>query len=390
MAQAPERLASLIEELHAAAAAKKCHRCGCFRDALVQLREAIPSLPDEARRQIQPAIDAGDSRLVPTEYDCLGCAVCWPANALNLAAGAFPDSAIASEPACPTDIPDRVPGWPPFPGNFRVLDAAGDVAVCVLTSEHLICPLVASRPTRVAIIGCVYTENLGLERMISNVLANPNITTLVVCGADSQQRIGHLPGQSLLSLMANGLDEQGRIIGAQGRRPVIKNVARDAVEAFRREITVLDLIGAEDIPAIEGAISNLPRRTEGRTARTIHPGHETILAEPPARLELDPRGYFVVLPDRARERIVVEHYSNYGVLSHVIEGRRAVDLFSTIVARDLVSRLDHAAYLGKELALAEHALKTGEAYVQDGAPEAPCGTACGCRAEIRPPAGGAS
>ncbi len=383
-------LTALTGELRAAEGANKCHRCGCFRGALTQLRRALPSLPPESQRQLRPVVNEGESRLVPIEYDCLGCAVCWPANALNLAAEAFPNSPIASGDTCPTDIPDRVPGWPPLPGNFRLLDAAGDVAVCALTSERLIAPLIASCPARVAIIGSVYTENLGLERMITNVLANPNITTLLVCGADSHQRIGHLPGQSFLSLIANGLDEQGRIIGAQGRRPVIKNVARDAVDAFRNEIAVLDRIGAEDVSSIQRAISDLPPRGARRAARRLDPGHGTILAGPPMHLELDPRGYFVVLPDRARERIVIEHYTNEGVLAHVIEGERASDLFSTVVARELVSRLDHAAYLGKELALAEHALKTGEAYVQDAAPEPQCGTACECRTEIRAPGGGAS
>ncbi len=387
MAQAPERLASLIEELHAATEARKCHRCGCFRGALLQLRTALPSLPDDAQRQIRPAIDTGDSRLAPTEYDCLGCSVCWPANAINLAAEAFPQSPSASGHACATDGPERVPGWPPLPGNFRVLDAAGDVAICVLTSEHLIQPLIEARARRLAIIGSVYTENLGLERMIINVLANPNITALLVCGADSLQRIGHLPGQSLLSLVANGLDERGRIIGAQGRRPVLKNVGRDAVDAFRSEIAVLDRIGTEDISSIQHAISDLPPRGTRRAARRLDPGHGTILAEAPMGLELDPRGYFVVLPDRARRRIVVEHYTNDGVLSHVIDGERASDLVSTVVARELVSRLDHAAYLGKELALAEHALKTGEAYVQDAAPESLCTTTCECRTELRPPGG---
>jgi tetrahydromethanopterin S-methyltransferase subunit A len=38
-------------------------------------------------------------------------------------------------------------------------------------------------------------------------------------------------------------------------------------------------------------------------------------------------------------------------------------------------RLDHAAYLGRELARAEHALSSGDEYVQDAAPEI---GACGC------------
>lgn len=383
-------LTALIGELSAATGAKKCHRCGCFKDALAQLHRSLPSLPEASRIPLRPILSEGESRLVPIEYDCLGCAVCWPANALNLAADAFPGALATTGATCPTDIPDRMPGWPPFPGNFRVLDAAGDVAVCVLTSEALMEPLVVSRPSRAAIVGSVYTENLGLERMIANLIANTNITALVVCGADSRQRVGHLPGQSLMSLAANGVDERGRIVGAQGRRPVLKNIAHDAIEMFRREISIIDRIGVEEPSTIMGAISNAPRGAIHREARDVGPHRETITAETPTRLVLDPLGYFVVLPDRTRGRIVVEHYSNKGVLSHVIEGERAADLLSTVVARELVSRLDHAAYLGKELALAERALRTGEAYVQDAAPEPACGPDCGCRAGARRTAGGSS
>ena len=43
-------------------------------------------------------------------------------------------------------------------------------------------------------------------------------------------------------------------------------------------------------------------------------------------------------------------------------------LYATVINEALISRLDHAAYLGRELARAEQALKTGENYVQDRAP----------------------
>ena len=50
-----------------------------------------------------------------------------------------------------------------------------------------------------------------------------------------------------------------------------------------------------------------------------------------------------------------------------------------------ISRLDHAAYLGRELARAEESLRSGEPFIQDAAPElaepltldsVDCGPAC--------------
>lgn len=378
MPKTSERLTTLLADLRSATAAKKCHRCACYRGTVEQLHNVMPSLPAEATRELLPVVTEGLSRLVPSEYDCLGCAVCWPANVLNLAVEEFPEAPIEADSACPTDIPERRAGWPPYPGNFRVLDAAGDVAVCVLTSEHLVGPIATAAPARVAIVGAVYTENLGIERILTNVLANPNLTTLLLCGADSQQRIGHLPGQSLLSLVANGLDERGFIIGAPGRRPVIKNVSREAVETFRRDISVIDRIGTEDLPGILASVAAMPASRTRRPAEAAGIGPTPIQAEPPARLVLDPKGYFVVLPDRVREVLVLEHYENDGVLSLVVEGARADEVVATVIARGIVSRLDHAAYLGKELALAERSLTTGEPYVQDRAPEPECGNGCGC------------
>jgi dihydropteroate synthase-like protein len=48
-----------------------------------------------------------------------------------------------------------------------------------------------------------------------------------------------------------------------------------------------------------------------------------------------------------------------------ITGRNATDLYNEIVSRKLLTQLGHAAYLGRELAKAEIALRLGKNYVQD-------------------------
>lgn len=367
----------ITDEMREAAAARKCYACGCFQGALTQLSDALPALPQPNREHLEPVLREGSDRVVPQKYDCLGCDICWPANALNVAAEAFPE-AVAGD-ACPADTPSRGQMWPPLPGNYKILDAGGHVAVCVLTSESLVDTLIRARPPHVAIVGTLYTENLGIERIITNVLANPNLTTLVVSGADSQQRIGHRPGQSLLSLMAHGLDGRGRIREAKGRRPVLRNLPPETVQMFRRDIAVIDRLGEERPEVLlEELSSGLPRNGSRRTLASTADGPTVIPAEPPQRLALDPKGYFIVFPDRSRNAILVEHYTNDGTLAHVFTGTTAHELYVTVLAREIVSRLDHAAYLGMELARAERALKMGEPYVQDQAPEPPCSARCGC------------
>ena len=71
-------------------------------------------------------------------------------------------------------------GWPPLPGSYTVIRFHAAVAVCTLNSEHLVAALANDPPEGLAIVGTLNTENLGIERVIKNVLSNPNIRGSVV------------------------------------------------------------------------------------------------------------------------------------------------------------------------------------------------------------------
>jgi len=82
----------------------------------------------------------------------------------------------------------------------------------------------------------------------------------------------------------------------------------------------------------------------------------------------DPRGCFKVAVDRDRRCIVVSHYKyNRNKPDLIIKGKDPLEICTTIVENALLSRFDHAAYLGIELTKAEIALQTGKSYVQDDA-----------------------
>lgn len=357
-------------QLQRAAAAKKCWTCGCLHGTLAALERAFPepARPGDLAR----AVEAGRARLQDIRYDCLGCEVCWPA----LAAAAL-DHAMAID-ACPTEQAVERPGWPPLPGSYRVQRYSAPVAVCTLTDESLARAVAESIGHGLAIVGTLQTENLGIERLVLNLLANPHVRFLVVCGADSRQAIGHLPGQSLAALGMEGVDAQLRIRGARGRRPVLRNLPLSAIEHFRETVEVIDLAGISDLHAIAEQVRDCAQRYPGPAIpfdveRTIRPTAGWL----PRRMTPDPAGYFVVYVDALRRKLILEHYRNDGVLVNLIEGVSAAELYVPAVERSLVTRLDHAAYLGRELARAESALQTGEPYVQDGAPEQPAGCGCG-------------
>jgi dihydropteroate synthase-like protein len=84
-------------------------------------------------------------------------------------------------------------------------------------------------------------------------------------------------------------------------------------------------------------------------------------------LVLDAEGMFKVMIDRNEATIAVLHFSasNADKPVNIVKGKTAESLYSKIVELGLVTRLDHAAYLGSELAKAEIALKTGKNYIQD-------------------------
>lgn len=380
-------LETVRSELRSAMAATKCHRCGCFQDT-VRALEASSVL----QGRIGPQLAEARALFEMKRYDCLGCEVCWPAVAANAAAEL--DPALAQASHCATEEPELREGWPPLPGDYRVLRFQAPVAVCTLNSDDLVPRLAMARPPGLAIVGSLHTENLGIEHLIRNLLPNPNVRFLVVCGEDTQKAVGHLPGQSLVSLMREGLEESGRIRGAQGKRPVIKNVGREQVEAFRRRLQVVDMIGTTDIEAIAGSIAAATANDPGPAEEIADESARIAIeqAVEPARLVSDPAGYLVIYPDRRRRLLVLEHYGNNGVLSRVIEGATPTALYGTVIAEGLISRLDHAAYLGRELARADNALATGESYVQDRAPgeegttasDCAAGAGCGCAASPSP------
>ena len=108
-------------------------------------------------------------------------------------------------------------------------------------------------------------------------------------------------------------------------------------------------------------------------------------------IDLDPEGYFIIYLDREAGLICAKHFTNLiderGLAvdpetgqpipvrgkvnrnSHtVFSGRTAKELCVQVFEQTQpcpVSRLDHAAYLGREFVRAEFALVANQEYVQD-------------------------
>jgi tetrahydromethanopterin S-methyltransferase subunit A len=134
--------------------------------------------------------------------------------------------------------------WPPVRGDYLVGDPNMGVAVTTLASPLLV--------SGAAIVGQCKTENLGVEKIVANVISNCNIRFLIICGVESK---GHLPGDTILALHKNGIDEQGRIIGARGAIPFIQNLPPQAIKRFQDQVELIDCIGLENMDEIRELVS---------------------------------------------------------------------------------------------------------------------------------------
>ena len=109
------------------------------------------------------------------------------------------------------------------------------------------------------------------------------------------------------------------------------------------------------------------------------------------RIELDPKGYFLIKIEPLNNELIVEHYLNNidqkgraidpdsgepigcktksrNQPSNIYRGKSAKQVgiqISEGLGPFPISRLDHAIYIGRELQRAEQCLTTGIQYIQD-------------------------
>lgn len=93
-------------------------------------------------------------------------------------------------------------------------------------------------------------------------------------------------------------------------------------------------------------------------------GLETITQKNPMKFVRDSKGSFKINVDYDNDEIVAVHFRK-NEPDAVIVGKTAKEIYEEIIKKELVTRMEHAAYLGSELEKAEIAMKLGKNYVQD-------------------------
>lgn len=97
------------------------------------------------------------------------------------------------------------------------------------------------------VMGQLYSND-GINAILRNTLARPQIRTIILCGQD---KIGS--ADSLTCLVNNGINEKGEVIGKTESR-VEKEIPKAAVDLFRAHVKIVDMRGVLKVDEIQAAI----------------------------------------------------------------------------------------------------------------------------------------
>lgn len=147
-------------------------------------------------------------------------------------------------------------GWPVLKGEYEIGDVNNPVAVATCGS-HL--PAGPHLEAGASISGPCKTENIGIEKLVANIISNPNIRFLLVTGSEVK---GHLTGDAIIAFHAGGTQEN-RIVGAKGAIPYIENLTEETIARFQEQVECINMLDTEDQGAITAKIKELADRDPG-------------------------------------------------------------------------------------------------------------------------------
>jgi tetrahydromethanopterin S-methyltransferase subunit A len=147
--------------------------------------------------------------------------------------------------------------WPIEEGKYLLSNPLSPVGVVViLTAPYDRIPKETEELVRAGvekgagISGTLQTANIGIEKIIVNLISNPNIRYLILAGRES----GHFPGDALKALFKNGTDEKSYILKTKAPTAILKNIPKEAIERLKEQIQLIDLSGIIDIKILEEAV----------------------------------------------------------------------------------------------------------------------------------------
>lgn len=254
--------------------------------------------------------------------------------------------------------------WPFVPGRYYVVDETASVIVVLPDNDALAESLAALSVHGLCMISAVCRSDSDVEKLIRNVEANLAVHCIVLAGGAGRKEYPAVEALSAIFDDDNSISEKARRI-AHGARGKLK--AFDFA-ALQKRVHVVNMLDCDEIDKIVAGI--VKHATEGHRpdAGFVVQGYDSTLGvqrviAPTSILheyQADKAGRYIIGTDK--KSIVVEHYNSKGELLRLIQGANARDICIMLIRNGWVSRLDHAAYLGRELTLAEIAVQQGVPY----------------------------
>ena len=102
-----------------------------------------------------------------------------------------------------------------------------------------------------ALAGTLQTENIGIEKIVVNIVSNSNIRYLVLCGIEVAR---HNSGDALKCLLEKGIDERRTIVGSKAITPYLFNIPLESIERFRRQLTLINLLNEMNPKVVDKAV----------------------------------------------------------------------------------------------------------------------------------------
>jgi len=208
--------------------------------------------------------------------------------------------------------------WPVITGEYEAGNPENPVAVCSCGSHLKAAELLA---VGASLVGPCKTENIGIEKMVANMVSNPNIRYLIVTGMEVK---GHITGQAVESFLTGGVDKEGRIVGAKGAIPFIQNLSEESIERVKQQVQPVMMMDTEDMGAIKAKIAELVSKDPGA------------LDVEPMKIEIKEGG--------AEE----EEHGPRALAAEVVEIRDRMRLMdSAVTLNGLLNKFQAGAYAGK-------------------------------------------
>lgn len=281
--------------------------------------------------------------------------------------------------------------WPFFPDDekVRVFDPRANVAILIGHTEleiggqrkadpplaTLLEHLPDSIPSAaLAAIGTIATLRDGVERVVQNLITNPYVSVLVLCGEDSPV---FYPLEGVRCLYRHGVDDGRHVLpgdGAEARvtkvfaRDALATLSHDDIAVFRaRPLDIVDCRGAVDPASLFGTVAEtLAERVQPIEAPSwnfletidVYRWRPRILQVPPGELQVDP----LLTVRRADHALVLEDGSGGAPIVSVGKpDGRAQRALHTALRRGAVARgPGWEERLGAWAMAAEHAVLASE------------------------------